>query len=304
MENRRIFSHRSRVFAVVYQFGKVASTSLVNLLNEQTNIEAVQSHFLGHDALMSVLESCLNPDVDDFLFYHQSGQLHHNLGITRRINRIISGNEPQTRLVVLLIVREPLDWLRSAVTQYSEGFAEIFHKAKLHRENMSEEADDLTCSSLIELLGQIADVLESRGSIESCLASRPDLTTLVPQRFPSAVMQELFDMTLRPFKWHRQLLEPVFHCTLGDFVQNGDLMSLEREDFDAYLFRFEDFSTALPQLAAKLDLSDALCLPKRNVSAGKPFSDLVCAAFQSTEAHRLARLFRATDYARRFGYCD
>lgn len=58
-------------FVVVYQFGKVASTALVATLNEQTGIEAVQSHFLGEPALRSTLGARLNPAQGEYFVFHQ-----------------------------------------------------------------------------------------------------------------------------------------------------------------------------------------------------------------------------------------
>lgn len=293
---------QSKVFAVVYQFGKVASSSLVAYLNTLPDVEAVQSHFLGSEALASILGSCLVPELNDYFFYHQSGQLHHNLGITRRINRIIGGYEPHTRLVVILAVREPLDWLRSAITQDLEGFTEVLHQTKSCRGTMYEDVEELTCSSLIAALGQLADFLTSFGSVDSCLLHRPSFHTLVPQYLPSTTLQQLFYTAVRPFDWHRLMMEPVFHCTLDDFVKNDDLYSLRDPSFEAHLFRYEDVRTAFPQIVAEIGVSSMAQLTEQNDSTGKPFAESVRAAFRSVEAERLAALFRATDYARRFGY--
>ena len=293
---------QSKVFAVVYQFGKVASSSLVAYLNGRPNVEAVQSHFLGSEALTSILGSCLAPDLNDYFFYHQSGQLHHNLSITRRINRITAGYEPHTRLVVILAVREPLDWLRSAITQDFEGFTEVLHEPQALRGAVGVDVGESICSSLIAALGQLADVLTSFGSIDSCLLQRPDFPVLIPRYLSSSALQQLFFTAVRPFDWHRLMLEPVFHCTLSDFVKNNDLYSLHSPHFDAHLFRYENVQTAFPQLAAEMGLSNIGQFTEQNESTGKPFAESIRAAFRSVEAERLAALFRATDYARRFGY--
>ncbi|MFY0312851.1 hypothetical protein ACFMBG_23570 [Leisingera sp. D0M16] len=46
-----------KTLATVYQFGKVASASLVATLNELDNVEAAQSHFLGKTALHKIFGS-------------------------------------------------------------------------------------------------------------------------------------------------------------------------------------------------------------------------------------------------------
>jgi hypothetical protein len=125
---------------------------------------------------------------------------------------------------------------------------------------------------------------------------------LIPQYLPSTTLQQLFYTAVRPFDWHRVMMEPVFHCTLDDFVRNDDLYSLRDPSFEAHLFRYEDVRTAFPQIVAEIGVSSMAQLTGQNDSTGKPFAETVRAAFRSVEAERLGALFRATDYARRFGY--
>ena len=57
-----------KYYAVVYQMGKVASTSIVDTLGSFDHIEAVQSHFLGDKALVAVIPSITDPDISDYFF--------------------------------------------------------------------------------------------------------------------------------------------------------------------------------------------------------------------------------------------
>jgi SAM-dependent methyltransferase len=292
----------AQTFVVVYQFGKVASTALVAALNDQPGVEAVQSHFLGESALQKTLGSCLNPQVNDYFYFHQSGQLATNLAITRRINRILAGYEPETRLVLLSTVREPLDWLRSAITQDVRGFLELFLDAKVRHGLAGETLEDLAEPSLSALLGEIAQVVESFGSIDALLENRPTSLARMRGVLTNAALQEMFYSAIRPFDWHRILMEPVFGCRIDEFQPNGKLFTLRRPRFDAHLFRYEDMKAILPNLSSELGLPKTLRVKARNVSKGKLLEEKVRRAFGSAEARRLAALFADTDYARRFGY--
>lgn len=292
-----------KTFAVVYQFGKVASTALVAALNDQPGVEAVQSHFLGESALQKTLGSCLNPQVNDYFYFHQSGQLATNLAITRRVNRILAGYEPETRLVLLSTVREPLDWLRSAVTQDVRGFLELFLDAKARHALEGDTVDDLAEPALAAILGEIAEVIEGFGSIDALLENRPAALSRMRELLPNATLQEMFYSAIRPFDWHKILMEPVFGCRLDEFAPNGKLFTLRRPRFDAHLFRYEDMKAVLPQLSSEIGLPRTLRVKARNVSKGKLLEEKVRRAFGSAEAHRLAALYADTWYARRFGYC-
>lgn len=291
-------------FVVVYQFGKVASTAVVAALNGQSGIEAVQSHFLGEPALRATLEACLNPALNEYFAFHKLGQLQRNIEITRRVNRLVAGHEPSTRLVVLLTVREPLDWFRSAVTQDAEGYADLFHFAKARYGLPGETLEELALPAFSAVLGEIAEVLESFGSVDACLQNRQASLAQMRKLLPNSILQELFYTAVRPFDWHHLLLEPAFGCTLNEFVPNGDLQSLHRPRLDAHLFRYEDLSTALPQIAREIGLGADFAVPEQNVSKGKTLDAQIRAAFRSDAARKLANLFAATDYARRFGYAS
>ena len=55
---------------IVYQFGKVASTSLVNALNKCPRIEAHQSHFLGESALQRIIPIAVGRGTSAYFHEH------------------------------------------------------------------------------------------------------------------------------------------------------------------------------------------------------------------------------------------
>ncbi len=52
---------------IVYQYGKVGSTSLMNALNTMPDTQAFQSHFLGKDAFTQTLTRLQDLGVKPFL---------------------------------------------------------------------------------------------------------------------------------------------------------------------------------------------------------------------------------------------
>lgn len=104
-------------YAVVYQFGKVASTSVVAALNLLPDVEAVQCHFMGKQALSQVLDSLFAPTMTDYFYFHQRGQLIENIDITRKVSQLRQPGTSEQNLLVLSMCRDPMDWFRSALTQ-------------------------------------------------------------------------------------------------------------------------------------------------------------------------------------------
>ena len=109
-----------RRFIVVYQFGKVGSTALVQALNGLPETDCIQSHFLGVDALREVVPQMVNPRLSDYFFRHLSGQFARNIETTRRMNAIKSGLLDE-HLITLTLSRNPVEWMRSAITQDING---------------------------------------------------------------------------------------------------------------------------------------------------------------------------------------
>ena len=96
---------------IVYQYGKVGSTSVVNALDQLPETEAFQSHFLGEAAFSEPFNRLQDPAVSDYVFEHSAGQLIENLRIYRHyLRRGTSDN----RLTIISLAREPFDWFRSS----------------------------------------------------------------------------------------------------------------------------------------------------------------------------------------------
>ena len=99
---------------IIYQYGKVGSTSLSAALDQLPGAQASATHFLGEKAFREVFDRLLDPRTPQYFFEHESGQLFRNLRIHRQFLR--RDTDPGA-LTVVSLAREPFDWFRSAFAQ-------------------------------------------------------------------------------------------------------------------------------------------------------------------------------------------
>jgi len=104
---------------IIYQYGKVASTSLTETLNRMSNVDAYQSHFFGEDAFRATITRLCNADTNDYFFEHSLGQLNENLKAYQLYHQ--KDRAGGDRCIVLTVAREPFDWFRSSFVQEIEG---------------------------------------------------------------------------------------------------------------------------------------------------------------------------------------
>ena len=119
--------HPVSVSFIVYQYGKVASTSLVETLNSMRHVRAHQCHFFGVEAFQATIARLCNPHTNDYFFKHSLGQLTENVRAYREYHR--TDRADGERFVVVTVAREPFDWFQSAVLQEIEGHLSNFRLA-------------------------------------------------------------------------------------------------------------------------------------------------------------------------------
>lgn len=290
-------------YAVVYQFGKVASTSIVSTLNHLPDIEAVQCHFMGERALADILPTITGPDVTQYFFQHQLGQFIDNLRITRRVNIIRSGGS--SRLLLVSLTRDPLEWFRSSLVQDMEGYLPILTPfAKNNGIDAQDEAE--TVQAALELLfTHAAHLLQANGGVDACLdrMNRQGPAIFDKTLFQGNVQtQRIFRMSLRPFDW----FEKHFQVALGiglDQMTNTEL-GLEYSDArgDYVILRYEDAETTLKTYLNKIGAPSYDALKRENESSAKLHADAVSGAIRGPAGRKLAPLFKNTRYSQTFGY--
>ncbi|OSP56496.1 hypothetical protein [Pseudoruegeria sp. SK021] len=290
-----------QVYAVVYQYGKVASTSTVALLNQLDGVEAVQCHFLGRVALEKILQQVLSPDLSDYFHFHQRGQFVQNMDITHRVNRIRAGKIPGERLLVISCARDPMTWFQSAVTQDITGYLPSF------RDIAPDAPDDdaLLRATGPGMLGAFADVLTTLGGVDRAVAALalPGFhTDLAKGVWFHPALRDLFLLLTRPFNWFELHYEKALDHTLAAYTETDGF--LRRDDGEATfaILKYEDLEPQLGRLIDSLGLGPLPPLPRENTSGAKPHAATLSEIFQGPEADRLRTLFAGSRYSQSFGY--
>ena len=289
---------------VVYQMGKVGSTSLVAALNRVDGVDAVQAHFLGPKSLHEILDTLMDPREGLYFHQHRLGQFTANLDITRRVEAIRTGVDRQTVLDVVSLVREPVDWYRSCLLQDIEGYRSGLAILAEHRCLPRADPDGLIRLALPWALERIAEALERAGGLDPFLGAHRPLEECFSD-LPAPVsgqLRQLLAIFLRPFTWLDGHLFAYLKLARSHFAELAAGVLTAKTGWGAvHLLRYEELNLQVSSLGAALGVG-ALDLGRENVSSTKPFSDAVAASFATSGAERLRVLSRASRFAAEHGY--
>ncbi len=293
-----------KTLVIVYQFGKVASTSLVNTLAGQPGLEVHQSHFLGESALQRIVPIAVAKSTNAYFHAHLAGQLQTNLALTYRVNQVLAG-QGTAKLKVISLSREPLDWLRSGILQDIAGYrAEL--EAFAVASNLAEtEGADALRAGLVAVLARINGLLDRLGGARAAvrLYNAVGGKAMLAEEAPiEPIVRRLFLLALRPLTWFEEHFRPCFGLGLREFecVRGVWVAHAPRADFA--LLRYEDLSDRLPEALSAIGLDPCGPLLHDNVSRTKPHAQEVSSAFTGPEAEGLRTRLLASDYAECFGY--
>lgn len=286
---------------LVYQFGKVASTALVQSLNACPNVTAYQSHFLGDDALKRIVVNATGPNLSPYFREHMVGQLVNNLELTHKMKRLQTGKDPRA-LTVVSLAREPLDWFRSSVQQDIAGYEENFRS--LAGATGAEGAQAVQ-DGIVTMLAQVLRMLEEEGGAQ-------DVVTRIIANGGRSVTERLqtdepflktqFLLSLRPLTWFEDHYRKCFGFSLEDMTRHGAVWFRRDRRAGHVVLRYEDISTAFAPAMKLAAVPFAGDIKWANQSRTKPFASEIRAAFSSDVAVRLGRALRLSDYGRFFAY--
>ncbi len=296
-----------KTLTIVYQFGKVASTSLVNTLRAQSHLDVHQSHFLGESALQRIIPIAVGKATNAYFHDHLRGQLLANVALTYRMNRVLGG-QGAAKLKVISLSREPLDWLRSGILQDITGYrSELTEFA--NELGFAREDDHATLrAGLVAVLSRLTELIDSLGGADKTVAAFHELggqQMLAPEHSAIApIVRRLFFLALRPLTWFEEHFQPCFGISLPDFDAKDRFWVARQPRADFVILRYEDLSEALPRALKAIGIHVDGPLERDNVSRTKPFANDVAAAFASPEADALRMRLLSSDYAMYFGYAD
>ncbi|MEM7753785.1 MAG: hypothetical protein AAF230_10245 [Pseudomonadota bacterium] len=296
-----------KTLTIVYQFGKVASTSLVNTLRLVDGLDVHQSHFLGEHALQRIVPIAVSQSTNGYFHEHLRGQLLTNVDLTYRMNRVLAGHGAH-RLKVLSLSREPLDWLRSGLLQDIDGYRSDL-LAFAARAGVEGEAEDVVLQqALVLALRQIAELIDELGGMfattDDFLArgGKAMMAPFGPEL--EMIVRKLFFLALRPHVWFEEHFRPCFGIGLEDFTSRDGLWVLHQPRADFAILRYEDLDEMIEDAFAALELGPVGPLVRSNVSKSKPLAETVTQAFASDEAEALSDRLVGSRYAAFFGYAQ
>jgi hypothetical protein len=296
---------RTRHHVIVYQVGKVASTSIVNSLKKIEGVAADQSHLLGRHSLHRMVDMLVDVRQPQYFHDHNLGQYVRNLKLTRIVEEFRARQRTGERLVLISLCREPLQWLRSAIAQDIKGHLAFFRDVAAARAIACADDDDMIARTLPVVLGELADSLDRIGGVDALLAGKQWVRAMpntgnrpLDHRFRSFLA-----MSVRPSEWFEAHFEKLLDIRLGDLAPVAEnLLHRDTGWCDVYVLRYEDIPASMPVIAERLGIADRFVLSSDNVSASKQFADAIRTSFRTKQAERLGTLFRASRYARTFGY--
>lgn len=295
----------SHTLLIVYQFGKVASTSIVKSMQDVPGIEAHQSHFLGEYALKRMVSAAVDPTSNDYFHRHTVGQFMTNLDLTFKMNRVLAGHDDR-RLVVLSLSREPLDWLRSSIQQDIRGYKEdIFTFA--HGAGLACDDDEVMMeAALVAILRDINACLQAKGGFGTVLSTLrdADAETLFAGTplADAAILRKIFFLAIRPIVWFDEHFKLSCGVDYREMHQEGAIRYEHRDKASYVVLRYEDLRSNLISTLDLVGIDAPEEIARENLSAEKPYAAQIRAAFASPEAAALRKWMAYTDYARQFGY--
>lgn len=300
-------SDTEQTLTIVYQFGKVASTSLVNTLAKLPALDVHQSHFLGESALQRIIPIAVDKSTNAYFHEHLRGQLLSNVDLTYRMNRVLAGHGA-AKLKVISLSREPLEWLRSGLLQDLSGYRSDLLAFAAENGLVADDERETLGAALEAVLARIVGILDAKGGINAAvqefhqLGGKAMLAPLGPD-IP-LIVRKLFFLAMRPHTWFEEHFRPCFAIGLEDFKPADGVWTLRQPRADFVLLRYEDLEDRLVVAMGKLGIGPVKILQMDNVSRTKPFAGTVTSAFASDAAKSLRERLIVSDYSCFFHYGD
>ena len=282
---------------VVYQFGKVASTALVNSLNTNKSVTAHQSHFLGEDALQRIIPNIVDVKVGTYFRQHMIGQLVNNLELTHQVNTCLKGQSDQ-KLVVISLSREPIDWFRSCIQQDIEGYLDDIR---------TYHSDAPTVQGGLErILSDLNAFIDLRGGVQNIVdVIRDNKTGSLFQgndTLHKDIGRRMLLLAMRPLVWFDDHFARCFDFGLEGIPAQGDHWLRKADNGSFLVLRYEDIEAEFPKAMDSVGVPFKGPLCHANSSMDKPWASEIRGAFEGDIAATLRQRILQSDYAHHFRY--
>jgi len=283
---------------LIYQMGKVGSTAIVASLAAR-GVPAIQSHFVDSETFRRAVDRFANPGLQPAAARESLGQLNSNLLLRYQIGQALrAGARSATGpLRLLTLVREPLDWYFSSLSQ---DFSLIEGRLAHWLRQQGHHSHEIDADGLLKMLQQVVELylqlIPDMSSDHAAVLRQTDGTAT--QSFLLGEVARL----LRPHFWFQRHFQPVFDIDV--FALPFDPTSGHGEYADdnlrILLLRYEDLAGNTGRIAGLAGL-ETLPLLRRNDSADKAQTALLQAARRQLDlpVEFLSRYYQS-DYCRRF----
>lgn len=264
--------------AIIYQMGKVASTALVGAL-EARGVRAVQSHFLDTETFHQAINRFSSPAFSAEAAYHLSEQLKSNLLLHNDIQKALKTQNGEP-LAVVTMVREPLDWYISNLTQ-NFFLSEPLLKDWLAVEHGKSVEEDLTLDDLRIFFDTLATMFERHVEKLTPETSAKMRVAFGDANLTDEAKRERFFLPeisnlARPHFWHSKHFTPVFDVDLerSAFNPSKGFGYHELGAVSVLLVKYEALSGNLDRIASLFNI-DELTLERVNTSKEKAYGPLI-----------------------------
>lgn len=292
---------------VVYQMGKVASTSIVNSLSAIPGAKAFQSHFLTGDALKQAADRLIDSEMSNYGYQHLSRQFLRNLDLFRLLKRAKNGEFVRKQVFIISLARNPVEWARSYIVQDMVDFEPQFLRLYYlnHNEPLpSKEAGvEFALNRIVSTVGRF---YEKAGGVLNAeklsFSDRKDLAdTISPEEI--RIINRFEEFFRRPHTWFQTFLEPFVGMTLQELNEiEPHIYFNEKDDFSTYVMRYEDLRSHFSKLTALMGYPEVSELSKDNTSESKLHAEVVTKVFSENRSVDIIKYHSQTDYTRFFKY--
>jgi hypothetical protein len=291
-------------YCVVYQMGKVASTSIMDTLGHVDGIEAVQCHFLGDTALGKMIPTLTDAGLSEYFFEHSFGQFQENVKITRKFKILRSGGAPETKLLVVSLARDPIDWIRSSVVQDIKGYMPVLKQIIEASFRTAATDEEVVTKGLRLLISASCHVLDQFGGIDEFYATPHAMNRAFQHKIFCDIFEarRMFLMLLRPADWFNSHFKTAINLDIATMDRVEDAWEHSENHTDFVVVRYEDFRRSLPAYLQRKGIADIDHFTQKNLSESKLLSKEVARVFASENGDALRKIYNKTTYSKTFGY--
>jgi hypothetical protein len=286
---------------LVHQMGKVGSTAITRSL-EESGFECLQTHALGRQALLNVVNFFLDPRTDIERVRHEQTLFRDQLIATKLVERCMA--EPGYGLRVITLARDPVDRWFSALLQNFPSHR-VSARGYLRAETGRESEDDSECFSAV--LGRILEIIRAVPESEELeeVAGGFWHTSLAADPDADFFLKQIGGELAVPFAWfHTQIHKPLGIDLYAVDVSSG-FAQVEQGGVELLYVKFEALRDEPEKAQAVLSefVQADVKIGRSNVSDSKPHFDTIQQLRERFEEDfRDSPLLRGSRYCRHFGY--